>query len=332
MTTRNVTLASTTPRYPIRVAARRGGVSVDVLRAWERRYEAVQPARTEGEQRLYSDADVHRITLLQRLSTAGHAISALADAGTEELERLLHLAAENGEDVALPLPPTPSESTASRVAAEGILESCMARVVAHDDEGLAKILMRQAVCLTPPVFINGVAAPLSRRLGDAWVDQQISEAQERLASGAMRKVLAFLLQALQVDDEHADLARRVLVTTLSGERHENGALMAGVIAAYAGCRVFYPGGDLPGAAVAEAARKARADVVGLSVLTGGSARAMERELDTLRRALPSRTRLVIGGSNAAQVDDAIHRARAVRVESLEAWQVMVGAPRRRRAT
>ena len=107
--------------------------------------------------------------------------------------------------------------------------------------------------------------------------------------------------------------------------------MAGVIAAYAGCRVFFPGGDLPGAAVAAAARKARADVVGLSVLTGGAARAVERELEALRRALPSRTRLVIGGSNAAQLDDAIHRAHAIRVESLEAWQEMVAAPRRRRA-
>jgi DNA-binding transcriptional MerR regulator/methylmalonyl-CoA mutase cobalamin-binding subunit len=330
MTTRSEAFAST-PRYPIRVAARRGGVSVDVLRAWERRYEAVRPVRTEGEQRLYSDADVHRITLLQRLTAAGHAISALADAGTEELEQLVRVAAASGEDVALTTHPASSVPMApSRAEFDDLLESCMARTVAHDDEGLARILMRQAMCLTPPAFVNELVAPFSRRLGDAWADQRISEAQERLASGAIRKVLAFLLQALQVDDEHA--SRRVLVTTLSGERHENGALMAGVIAAYAGCRVTYPGGDLPGAAVAAAARKARADVVGVSVLTGGAARAVARELETLRRELPSRTRLVVGGSSAAQADDAINRASAVRVESLEAWQMMLAAPRRRRTT
>src|SRR5690349_7708487 len=77
-----------TPRFPIRIAARRGGISVAALRAWERRYSAVKPARTEGEQRLYSENDLERITLLRRLTDTGHAISAIAKASTTELRRL----------------------------------------------------------------------------------------------------------------------------------------------------------------------------------------------------------------------------------------------------
>src|SRR5690348_7854261 len=87
-----------TPRFPIRIAARRGGISVAALRAWERRYRAVQPARTEGEQRLYSENDLERIALLRRLTETGHAISAVAKASTPELRRLAEASPEkNGQ-------------------------------------------------------------------------------------------------------------------------------------------------------------------------------------------------------------------------------------------
>ncbi|MDT8340232.1 MAG: MerR family transcriptional regulator, partial [Longimicrobiales bacterium] len=48
------------PRHPIRVVADRTGLNPTLLRAWERRYGVVDPGRSDGGQRLYSDADVAR--------------------------------------------------------------------------------------------------------------------------------------------------------------------------------------------------------------------------------------------------------------------------------
>src|SRR6188768_2775827 len=45
--------------------ARRSGVSVDLLRAWERRYALLQPARTPGGYRLYSAEDEARVRSMQ---------------------------------------------------------------------------------------------------------------------------------------------------------------------------------------------------------------------------------------------------------------------------
>jgi MerR family transcriptional regulator, light-induced transcriptional regulator len=64
--------------HPIGVVARRTGVSLHVLRAWERRYGVVEPVRTEGGQRLYSDADVARLRLLRQVTEAGRNISQVA--------------------------------------------------------------------------------------------------------------------------------------------------------------------------------------------------------------------------------------------------------------
>src|SRR6476620_4370976 len=79
---------SPSPGYPVRLVAVRTGLSPHVLRAWERRYSAVTPTRTEGGQRLYSDLDVQRLLHLQRLTDRGHAIGRIAALPLDELARL----------------------------------------------------------------------------------------------------------------------------------------------------------------------------------------------------------------------------------------------------
>jgi MerR family transcriptional regulator, light-induced transcriptional regulator len=60
------------------VAARLAGIPVETLRVWERRYQVSESQQTPGEQRLYSKADIERLTLLKRLVDLGHAIGTLA--------------------------------------------------------------------------------------------------------------------------------------------------------------------------------------------------------------------------------------------------------------
>ncbi len=65
--------------YPMRLAARISGVSPATIRAWERRYAAVKPERTDGNTRMFRWQDVQRLSLLQRAANEGHAIRHLVD-------------------------------------------------------------------------------------------------------------------------------------------------------------------------------------------------------------------------------------------------------------
>src|ERR1051325_10565440 len=56
---------STTPHLRIGEVSRRTGVSVDLLRAWEKRYGVLSPDRSEGGFRLYSEDDVERVRAMQ---------------------------------------------------------------------------------------------------------------------------------------------------------------------------------------------------------------------------------------------------------------------------
>jgi MerR family transcriptional regulator, heat shock protein HspR len=60
--------AVSSPRYMISVAAELVGMHPQTLRLYEAK-GLVRPARTPGGTRLYSDGDVERLRLIQRLTT-----------------------------------------------------------------------------------------------------------------------------------------------------------------------------------------------------------------------------------------------------------------------
>lgn len=61
--------------YPIREVSNLTGVNSITLRAWERRYSLIEPVRTEGGHRLYTQAHIEQIKSAVALTEQGVAIS-----------------------------------------------------------------------------------------------------------------------------------------------------------------------------------------------------------------------------------------------------------------
>src|SRR5690348_3173135 len=78
-----------TPQYSIKAAARMTGISVHLLRMWEKRYRAVSPSRTGTNRRLYTDADIERLTLLRMATSQGHSIGNIAGLPVRQLQKLI---------------------------------------------------------------------------------------------------------------------------------------------------------------------------------------------------------------------------------------------------
>ena len=76
-------------RHPIQIVVRRTGLTADVLRAWERRYTAVEPARSSSGRRLYTDDDIERLRLLKRATDAGRSIGQVATLATDALTAMV---------------------------------------------------------------------------------------------------------------------------------------------------------------------------------------------------------------------------------------------------
>lgn len=276
------------PRHPIRVVAERTGVSPTLLRAWERRYSVVDPARSEGGQRLYSDADVERILLLRRVVDAGRSIGKVAELPDGELRAL------RDEDEAARRRRTAGSPGGGPAAG---VDAALVAVESLDPEALKTVLRRELVSLGGDRFLEAMVSPLLARIGEEWRAGRLRPAHEHVAVAVIKQVLGWMLEQARRQDSE----RTVVVGTLSGERHELGALLAATAAALEGWRPILTGEDLPADEIAMAAQAVSAAAVGVSVVSPDDWSSMQRQVRELLDTLPQDTRLILGGAGAADL-------------------------------
>jgi methanogenic corrinoid protein MtbC1 len=285
----------------MRIVTRRTGLSADLLRAWERRYEVVRPARSESGRRLYSDADIERLGLLYRATLAGRAIGQLARLSTSELAALV-LRDTEAERTGPDARKQPRGDAASDRWAD-YLEECLRAIERLDTVTLEATLRRAVVALPAEAFLDRLIGPLLERVGTRWREGTLRPVHGHLASAVLRRVLDRVVETAAT----AATAPNVVIATPAGQMHELGAMLVAATAATEGWRVTYLGTSLPAEDIAAAATATRARVVALSIVYPGGDRAVGHELRRLGSLLPKGTTLVVGGaaapSYAAVLDD-----------------------------
>jgi DNA-binding transcriptional MerR regulator len=215
----------------IKVVARRTGLSAHVIRIWEKRYGAVEPARTGTNRRLYSEEQIERLGLLRDITRAGHSIGLVAKLRTEELRKL---AAEASGDKSAGAPTKGAGATP-------LLGECIAAVKTLDSGKLEEALKHAATALGAQGLLQRVIAPLAQTIGDLWRDGSITAAHEHFASAVIRIFLGHAAKPFA----GMEGAPVLLVATPSGQLHELGALLVGATASNLGWHVTYLGASLP---------------------------------------------------------------------------------------
>jgi len=273
------------PRHGIAVVSRRTGISRLLLRAWERRYDAVRPGRTDSGRRLYSDADIHKLQILKRLTAHGHRIGDIAHLDESTLEGLA------AEIAGAPAAPAPLPAATD---VDDLLGAALQAVADLDATRLEGLLARASVALSRPVLRRDLLQPLLVEVGERWHEGSLRVVHEHLASSVIKAFLAGLNQG-QAAPAGAPV---VVVTTPSGHRHELGALMAASLAAEAGWKVLYLGPDLPAEEIALAAQESHARAVVLSLVYPSDDPATMQQLRALRRFVGDGMPVLVGGRAA----------------------------------
>ncbi len=280
------------PVHTVHVVSELTGVASVTLRMWERRYGVVQPARSSGNYRLYSERDVALLRWLKREVDNGTPIR-------EAAARLRARLAAGDWPTALPaLRGRRSASTTVGAIAARLFTSLVAA-----DEQRARLLLRQAgaQCDLDTLCLQ-IVTPCLVEVGEAWHRGEIRVAQEHFASAFLRAHLLSLYQAYPLRRR----AMRAFVGCAPSEQHEIGALMLALFLRRDGCCVDYLGANLEPADLAGYARDQRPALVALSAATEGPARALEQTADSLARLRP---RPLFGfGGRAFNLDAALcHR-------------------------
>lgn len=270
------------------MVARRTGLNPAVLRAWEKRYGVVLPSRSDGGQRLYTDDDVLRLTLLHRAVEEGRSISQVASLSTEELQELVR--EDAAERVATPGPEPLDGPSAAKV-----LERAQRAVEKMQPGGVERILTRGAMAFPVATIIDEIVVPLIGTVGRAWAEGRVGPAHEHMATVEIRRFLEWMLGKVNMGE-----GAPVLVSgTTAGERHELGAILSAVSGAAEGWDSIYLGPDLPAEEIVLAALRLEAEVVALSCVDPNITDTFPVEIRKVRERLPADVQLVVGGPQVA---------------------------------
>lgn len=147
----------------------------------------------------------------------------------------------------------------------------------------------------------GVFQPAMHEVGRLWETNQITVAQEHLATAITQSVMAHLYGHVFT---YAPIGRTLIATCIGGELHELGIRMVADFFEMEGWDVYYLGANMPVDDIIRMAREKRADLLGISV-TLNSHVSHARDMIHAVRASPigNHIRIMLGGQPINRAPD-----------------------------
>jgi methanogenic corrinoid protein MtbC1 len=177
------------------------------------------------------------------------------------------------------------------------LAAALAALKSRDGTELRRQLQQASRRIGLADFVTTLLAPLTTAVGTGWMKGELRVADEHLFTEVAHNVLRQSLMGLP--EAAKESAPRVLLTTLPGEPHGLGLLMAEAMCALEGAYCVNLGPQTPLDEIVAAAQWHRVHVVALSATGCMPVRAIAHSLRELRLLLAQETALWVGGSAAA---------------------------------
>jgi DNA-binding transcriptional MerR regulator len=282
--------------FSIGEASRRTGVSVDVIRAWERRYGLLEPARSASNFRLYSTHDIARLRLM-RLYTEQNMPRWRA---AELVQRVVSTAFDKN-------PGVPTSDVAHALAA---LRAALER---FDAAPADRLLQGLATVFPPGVILRDVVLPYLRELGDRWESGRASVAQEHFASCFLE---SWMLNTARGWTRAGK--RRAVLACVPGEQHVLGLIAFGIALRDLGWSVTFLGRDTPLLSARHVSAAVGADALVLASTLPDTLAAVAEDV----AAFPEQPRVLIGGPASARGVAGVPATRILPADLLAAAQLL----------
>ena len=295
-------------KYPIKAVSKLTGLSQHVIRAWEKRYQAIQPTRTGTNRRLYSEEEINRLRLLKEAIAQGHNIGNVANMDSEDLKTLI-----TGNGSIAPAQTQP-ENAPDKPGVSNYLDELITATRSLDNKRIERILLNASVTLSQPLLIDQLIIPFLQKIGELWQEGSLRIFHEHLASAVIRTFLADLLATIKTPS-HAPI---LIVTTPSGQYHEIGALIVALTSASVGWQVTYLGPNLPAEEISAAAIEKNARIVLLSIVFPPDDPHLKLELERIRVLLPDNISIFVGGRASSSYLETFKKINATVFEEIKA--------------
>jgi len=271
--------------YTIGTVSKLTGVGAITLRAWERRYNLIEPVRKESGHRLYTRKHIDQINRITALTQQGMRISQIQPGMLES-----GVAPDAGPE---------SDQW------KGYLDSMLAAIIRFDEDRLEEIY-GEALSLHPiGTVTRRLLTPLLVELGRRWEDgEPAGVAEEHFFAFYLRNKLGARFH----HRPRRNAGPEILLAGLPGEHHDIGLLLFGLAAIEDGYRVLPLGANMPLGYLAQVAQARHCAAIVLSGAIEPPAKVLGDDLPDLVAATP--IPVFVGGLSSVYACDAITKAGA----------------------
>jgi DNA-binding transcriptional MerR regulator len=211
-------------QYSIKDLEYLSGIKAHTIRIWEKRYQLLDPNRTDTNIRSYSDDDVRRILNVAMLVKNGYKISNIAAFDEERLQNEVIRVTRNSND--------PDRN----------IDRLLFHTVNLDTFGFEELLDKLILEYGFAKGIQQIVFPFFERIGVLWQTGSIFTAHEHFVSNLVR---SRLIREAGKFEKPQESAKTVLFFLRENEWHELGLLYFNFLAAQQGVRCVYLGQSLP---------------------------------------------------------------------------------------
>ena len=278
-----------TQLFNLKSVLRLTGLNPDTIRAWEKRYEAVKPQRTDTGRRMYTQQEVNRLKLLAELTTSGHSISSVANLTDDKLVSLL---ATNHSGA--PLLKSKQLNAQIPLVTEQLLEA----VEKYDLNSLEIHLSRASYTMSPRDLLFHMIPQLMYKAGNKVIGGEFSIAQEYTLSEMIKRYIRRIYDHLEPVDGTFQKDKVLLFATPEQHLHDFGIWLSAILCRFQGFKTVMIGPNLPAQSLISAAKQMNphAIVLGFSPISQSELKMKPISyLRELHLGLPENTMFWLGG-------------------------------------
>lgn len=272
--------------FSIQTVSEMTNLSTHCIRAWEKRYNAITPVRSDNGRRVYSEKELDRLMMLGKLCQLGNQISLIANLPDHELEALIQK-----------ITGVSKEKTAvlkNLVSPDIYLMNLFMALNAYKLDVFTHEMNKASIDLTCRDFALKVIAGLFRKVGEDVANGKMSFAQEHTLSALTKFYIG-----KRVGQHYRNQGEKRFTITLAtppGEHHSIGLLLSTLLMAEYGINFIYLGEDLPEESIADAAIATESDAILLSVSSVYRSKNINQVVTNLRAKAHARQEIWIGGA------------------------------------
>ncbi|MFO8235377.1 MAG: MerR family transcriptional regulator [Bacteroidales bacterium] len=260
--------------YSIRELEKLSGIKAHTIRIWEKRYNIIQPKRTETNIRYYSNSDLKKLLNITILNRQGWKISDIAKLEDKEINRKVRDFSYDSTDI------------------ESQIEKLVIAMVDLDEAKFDQILSNAILHDGFEQTIINLIFPFFKKIGLLWQTGSINPAQEHFVSNLFRQKLMVAIDNLRIANK--ENAKKFILFLPENEFHELGLLFYSYLIKKSGHNVIYLGSSVPFEDLLETSKFIQPDFLFTSITSTFDAKGLKKYIGYLSSEFSKQTIFITG--------------------------------------